>query len=262
MDIIVCIKQVPDTAEIKIDPVTNTLIRAGVPSIVNPYDRNALEAALQLKERHGGSVTILTMGPPSAKEALTECLAMGADRAILMTDRAFGGSDTYATSYILSEGIRHFGHFDMILCGKQAIDGDTGQTGASMSEHLQIPQLTYAVKIDVKDGCAVVDREVDEGIMRLTAPLPVLCTVGKDINEPRSATMRGKMRAKKIAIEEWNFEMLSHMDTGKMGLKGSPTQVKKTFTPSVKKSGIKVEGKSTREAVELLMETLKKRELA
>ena len=261
MNIIVCIKQVPDTAEIKIDPVTNTLIRAGVPSIVNPYDKNAVEAALQLKEAYGGKVTVLSMGPPAAEAALRECLEMGADEAVLMSGREFGGSDTYATSYILSQGIRYIGNYDMIICGKQAIDGDTGQTGASMSEHLNIPQLTFAVKIDVDGEYALVDREVDEGIRSLKAKLPVLCTVGKDINEPRTATMKGKMRAKKMTVKVINSADIGNMDTTKMGLKGSPTRVKKTFTPSVKKAGMKVEGKSAAEAVEALLGDMKAKAL-
>lgn len=263
MNIIVCIKQVPDTSEIKIDPETNTLIRAGVPSIVNPYDKNALEAALQLKELHGGRVTVVSMGPPAAKEALKECVAMGADQAILLTDRAFGGSDTYATSYILSYAIQNLEPFDIILCGKQAIDGDTGQTGASMSEHLGIPQLTYAVKIEVDADNAMVrvHREVEEGIMVLEAKMPVLCTVGKDINEPRTATMKGKMRANRTQIREITAENLPDMDQDKRGLKGSPTRVKKTFTPSVKKTGIKISGDDASGAVGCLLEELRRKEL-
>lgn len=263
MNIIVCIKQVPDTAEIKIDPVTNTLIRAGVPSIVNPYDKNALEEALRLKELHGGNVTVVSMGPPAAKDALKECIAMGADDAILLTDRAFGGSDTYATSYILSYAISHLVPYDIILCGKQAIDGDTGQTGASMSEHLGIPQLTYAVKIeaDMERRVVRVHREGDEGVMVLEAGLPVLCTVGKDINEPRTATMKGKMRANKTEIREVTAQELPNMEEDKRGLKGSPTRVKKTFTPSVKKSGLIVSGDNPEEAIGLLIQDIQKKEL-
>lgn len=259
MNIFVCIKQVPDTSEIKIDPVTNTLIRAGVPSIVNPFDCNALEAALQLKETHGGTVTVLTMGPPAAKEALKSCLESGADRAVLLTDRIFGGSDTYATSYILSQGIQFLGDYDLIICGKQAIDGDTGQTGTSLSEHLNIPNLTYAVKIEAQDGYVKVHREVDEGIMVLEARMPALCTVGKDINIPRTATMKGKLKANKIPIEEINASQLPNMDPGKMGLHGSPTRVKKTFTPSIKKAGRKFEGQSTAYVIEELTQCLLER---
>lgn len=261
MRIIVCIKQVPDTSEIKIDPVTNTLIRAGVPSIVNPFDKNALEAALQLRELHGGTVTVVSMGPPAAKEALKECIAMGADDAVLLTDRAFGGSDTYATSYILAYAIRHLEPYDLIICGKQAIDGDTGQTGASMSEHLGIPQLTYAVKIEAEDGLVRVHREVEEGVMVLETKMPALCTVGKDINEPRSATMKGKLRANKAQIREVTAADLPGMDPEKRGLKGSPTRVKKTFTPSLKKSGLIVDGGDAAFAVARLIAELEKKEL-
>ena len=252
MNIIVCMKQIPDTSEIKIDPETNTLIRAGVPSIVNPYDKNALEAAVQLKEQHGGTVTVISMGPPAAKEALKECLSLGADRAFLITDRAFGGSDTYATRYILASSIRHIGAYDLIICGMQAMDGDTGQTGASMSEHLGIPQLTYAVKIEVEEDTVTVHRETDDGVMVLSTKLPALCTVGKDINEPRSATMKSKMRANKIDIAEIHVDDMPGIDREKIGLKGSPTRVKKTYTPTIKKSGKKLEGLTCDEAVEAL----------
>ncbi|MDF2634543.1 MAG: Electron transfer flavoprotein alpha/beta-subunit, partial [Pelosinus sp.] len=163
MEVLVCIKQVPDTAEVKIDPVTNTLIRQGVPSIVNPFDKNALEAALQLKDKHGGKVTVISMGPPQAKDALKECLAMGADRAILVSDRAFGGSDTLATSYTLAAAIRKIGTYDIIFCGKQAIDGDTAQVGPEIAEHLEIAQITYVAKIEVDGDTVSVEREYEEG---------------------------------------------------------------------------------------------------
>lgn len=261
MNIIVCMKQIPDTSEIKIDPVTNTLIRAGVPSIINPYDRNALEAAVQLKEQHGGTVTVVCMGPPAAKEALTECISYGADRGILVTDRQFGGSDTYATSYILACAIQKLGEFDLIICGKQAMDGDTGQVGASMSEHLNIPQLTYAVKIEVAGDKVKVNREVDEGIMVLETKMPAIITVGKDINEPRSATIKSKMKAKKTELEEITAADMPDIDQQKIGLKGSPTRVKKTFTPSVKKMGIKIVSENTEETVKALCDYITSKEL-
>ena len=163
MDIVVCIKQVPDTTEVKIDPKTNTLVRQGVPSIVNPFDKNASEAGLRLKEKYGGRVTVVSMGPPQANDALKECLAMGADDAVLVSDRAFGGADTLATSYTLAATIRALGHFDVILCGKQAIDGDTAQVGPEMAEHLGITQLTYVAKIDIQGDTVQVYREHEEG---------------------------------------------------------------------------------------------------
>lgn len=256
MRIAVCIKQVPDTAEIRIDPVKHTLMRDGVPSIVNPYDLNALEAAVRLKEQHGGQVTAVSMGPPAAAKALKECLARGADEAVLVTDRAFGGSDTYATSYILASAIRHLGPFDLILCGKQAIDGDTGQTGSSMSTHLGIPQLTYALEIQVAGDTVKVKREVEEGVMLLSARMPALITVGKDINVPRYPSIRSKLESYKAQVTLLACQDMPEIDTEKIGLKGSPTRVKKTFTPDVKKQGLRVSGAGVQTAIDGLTEYL------
>ena len=163
MEIVVCVKQVPDTTEVKIDPVKNTLIREGVPSIVNPFDKIAVEVALQLREKHGGKVKVISMGPPQAADALKECLAMGADEAILISDRAFGGADTLATAYALSTSIEKMGPVDLILCGKQAIDGDTAQVGPGIAENLGMPQITYAAKIEINGDTIKVDREHDDG---------------------------------------------------------------------------------------------------
>ena len=180
MNIVVCIKQVPDTTEIRIDPVKNTLIRTGVPSIMNPFDKNALETGLQLKDQYGGKVTVISMGPPQAKEVLREALAMGADEAYLVTDRAFGGSDTYATSYILSEAIKKLGSYDIILGGKQAIDGDTGQTAPSIAEHLGAARLTYVLSLKVEGDKVIARRQVEEGIEVVETQFPVLCTATKE----------------------------------------------------------------------------------
>lgn len=256
MDILVCVKQVPDTAEIKIDPVTNTLIRAGVPSIVNPFDKNALEAAVQLKEAHGGTVTVITMGPEQAKEALKECVSVGADKVVLVSDRAFGGSDTYATSYILSQAIKKLGNFDLILCGKQAIDGDTAQVGPAIAEHLGIAQLTYAAKIQVDGPKITINRETDEGYEVIEANLPVVCTVVKSINEPRFATIKSKMMANKAKIEMLTTAELSDIDAAKIGLKGSPTRVKKTFVPAKRESGLKIKEETGKETALKLVEKL------
>ena len=173
MNILVCIKQVPDTTEIRMDPKTNTLIRAGVPSTVNPFDKYALEAAVQLREALGGTVTAMTMGPAQAAQALRECYALGADRMVLVSDRCFGGADTYATSYTLAQAVRALGGFDLILCGRQAIDGDTAQVGPMLAEHLGLPQLTCACAITIEDGAIRIRQEGERAYRVLRAPLPL-----------------------------------------------------------------------------------------
>jgi len=248
MNIVVCVKQVPDTTEVKIDPATNTLIRQGVPSIVNPFDKNAVEAALQLKEKHGGKITVISMGPGQAKDALKECLAMGADEAILITDRAFGGADTLATSYTLAAAIRKIGTVDMILCGKQAIDGDTAQVGPEIAEHLGIAQVTYAAKLEVNGDTARVEREHEDGYEVLEVKLPALVTTVKSINEPRYPTVKGTMKANRAQIAEWTKADLE-VDEPRLGLKGSPTQVRKIFTPKARTQGILIQKETAREAV-------------
>lgn len=257
MDILVCIKQVPDTAEIKIDPVKHTLIRAGVPSIVNPFDRNAVEAAVQIKEAQGGTVTVISMGPPQAKVALKECLSVGADKAYLVSDRLFGGSDTFATSYILSTAIKKLGNFDLILCGKQAIDGDTGQIGPEIAEHLGITQVTYVTKIEVKNNdTIVVNREHDKGYEVVEAKLPAVCTVVKSINNPRYPAIKSMIKANRTEIEAITANDLPKIDVNKIGLKGSPTNVKKSFTPPVKQEGIKISEKTGKESAVRLAKML------
>jgi len=262
MRLLVCVKQVPDTTEIKIDPVTNTLIRAGVPSIVNPYDGYALEVAARIKDKNPDTViTVVSMGPEQAKEALKSCLAVGADKAYLVSDRVFGGSDTLATSYILSTVIKALekkdGPFDIIFCGKQAIDGDTAQVGPEIAEHLNYPQVTYAVEVEPGKDTVKVKREVEDGYEILEAKLPVLITVTKTSFEPRYPSIKSKMAASKAVIETITSKDLE-IDASKIGLKGSPTKVKKTFTPQVSKAGIKIQGKAgadaARELVTLLSE--------
>jgi electron transfer flavoprotein beta subunit len=255
MEIIVCIKQVPDTTEVKIDPVTNTLVRQGVPSIVNPFDKNAVEAALQLKEKHGGKVTVISMGPPQAKDALKECLAMGADQAYLVSDRAFGGADTLATSYTLAAAIRKLGHYDIILCGKQAIDGDTAQVGPEMAEHLDIAQLTYVAKVEVEGETVKVEREHEEGYEVIEAKTPVLLSVVKSINEPRFPTVRGTMKANRAQIPELTAADLE-VEPQRLGLKGSPTQVRKIFTPPSRTQGVIIQKDTARESVVELIKKL------
>ena len=242
MNIIVCIKQVPETTEVKINPQTNTLIREGVKSIINPFDMYAIEEGVRLKERFGGKVTVISMGPPQAESALREAISMGGDEAILITDRAFAGSDTWATSFTLACAIRKIGDFDLILCGKQASDGDTAQVGPGISTHLDIPQVTYVKKIeDIDDRKAKVERMVEEGYEVILTPLPCVMTVVKEINEPRLPSLKGKMRAKKIEIIRWTAKDIG-CDSKNIGLEGSPTRVVKIFTPPPRKGGEILQG--------------------
>jgi electron transfer flavoprotein alpha/beta subunit len=232
MNIIVLVKQVPDTAEVKINRETNTLIRDGVPSIINPYDRYAIEEALRLREKHGGKVTAVTMGPPQAVEALKEAVSLGVDDVVLLSDRAFAGADTWATSYALSQGIRKIGDFDLVIAGKQAIDGDTAQVGPETADMLGLPFVAYIRKIEqVEGGKMVAERLMDEGYDVVEASLPALITVVKEINEPRVPSLKGKMRAKNLKITTWTAADIG-ADENKIGLRGSPTQVVRIFPPA------------------------------
>ena len=256
MNILVCIKQVPDTSEIKIDPVTNTLIRAGVPSIVNPFDTYALEMAVQLKERYGGTVTVVTMGPPQARDALKHCLSVGADRAVLMTDRAVGGSDTLATSYILACVARTLGPFDIIFCGKQAIDGDTAQVGPQVAEDLDYPQVTYGLEAEVDGDTLKVKKEVEEGVEVIGVKFPCLITYTKPAWDPRYPTIKRKMAANKAEIPVLGDDAFPDIDTTRIGLKGSPTNVKKTFVPQKKTGGVKIAEEDNTASAKKLFELL------
>jgi electron transfer flavoprotein alpha/beta subunit len=260
LNIIVCIKQVPDTTEVKINPETGTLIREGVPSIVNPFDMYAIEEGLRLKEQFGGKVTVISMGPPQAKEALKEAVAMGADEAILLSDRAFAGSDTWATAYTLSQAIRKLGAFDVILCGKQAIDGDTGQVGPGIARQLNISQLTYVFKIrqlDPQARTVAVERLLEEGREVVETTLPALLTVVKDINQPRYPTFLGIRRATKMEIPVWGAADLPETDAGRLGLKGSPTQVVKVFSPPKREGMVDIiQGNTVEEAAAILADKL------
>ncbi len=233
MDTVVLVKQVPDTAEVSIDPKTGTLIREGVESIVNPEDLNAVEAALRLRSDHGGTVTALTMGPPQAREALLEVLAMGADRAVLLTDKAFAGADTLATSYTLGRAIEKIGRFDLVVCGRQAIDGDTAQIGPQVAEFLGIPQVTYVQALEVRDGFLIARRGLEDGYETIKTPLPALVTVTSDLNSPRLPTVEGIMSAcaGPEAVDVWNAADIGAM-ADRTGIRGSPTWVAKTETPS------------------------------
>jgi electron transfer flavoprotein beta subunit len=256
MNVIVCIKQVPETTQVKINPETNTLIREGVDSIINPFDMYAIEEAVRLKEKFGGKATVITMGPPQAEAALKEALSMGIDEAILLSDRAFAGSDTWATSYTLSCAIKKISEFDVILCGKQASDGDTAQVGPGIAAHLNLPQVTYVKKIEeVKDAKMRVERLMEEGFEIIEIPLPALLTVVKEINEPRIPSLKGMMRAKQAKITTWTANDLQ-ANPDYIGLKGSPTQVVKIFTPPPRQGGQIFHG-DTQEAVEKVAGLLK-----
>ena len=259
MNILLCVKQVPDTTEIKIDPVTNTLIRAGVPSIVNTFDAYALEVAARLKDEVGGKITLLSMGPEQAKNALKECLAVGGDTAVLVSDRAFGGSDTLATSYILSCAIRKLeeenGTFDIIFCGKQAIDGDTAQVGPEIAEHLNRPQVTYAFDVSLQQDTLHVKRESDDGYDIIAAQMPAVITVIKTPFEPRYPTIRSKLAAGKAEIRTLTAADLE-IDLAFCGLKGSPTKVKKTFTPPRSKDVVMIQEDSPNLVAEKLFQLL------
>ena len=253
MNICVCIKQVPDTNEIKVDPVTHTLVRKGVPSIVNPFDTYAQEVGVRLKEKLGGKVVVISMGPEQAKEAIKTCLSVGADAGYLISSRKFGGSDTLATSYILSEAIKAVEEkeglkFDLILCGKQAVDGDTAQVGPEIAEHLGLPQITYALDIIEKDGDIQVKRECDEGYDMISTQLPAVVTVVRLPYEPRYPTIKSKMAAKKKEIPVLTEEDIPAISLERCGLSGSPTKVKKTYTPVTEKNGVKLEGMEAEDA--------------
>jgi len=257
MNIVICIKQVPDTTEVKINPETGTLMREGVPSIINPFDMYAIEEGLRLKGKLGGKVTVITMGPPQAKEALKEAISYGVDEGILISDKAFAGSDTLATSYTLSHAIRKIEDFDLIICGKQAIDGDTAQVGPGIAEWLDIPFIAFVKKIEeaTKEYLRL-ERMMEDGYDIIELPLPALITVVKEINEPRMPSLRGKMRASKYEPIVWTSEFLNvHPD--RVGLKGSPTQVFKVFSPKLRTKGEIIEGDGVDEKVEKLVSKLK-----
>ena len=256
MNIVVCIKQVPNTTDVKIDPVTNTLIREGVESVINPFDAYAIEEAVRLKERFGGKIVVISMGPPQAESALKEAISLGCDEGILISDRKFAGSDTWATSYTLSCAIKKIAEFDMILCGKQASDGDTAQVGPGISTHLDIPQVTYVKKIeDIKDNKARVERMTEEGYDIVETPLPCLFTVVKEINTPRIPSLKGMMKAKSAKIAKWTADDIK-ADPKSIGLDGSPTRVVKIFTPPPRKGGEMLSGDTT-DVVKELAELLK-----
>lgn len=261
MNILVCVKQVPDTTVIKIDPVKNTLIRAGVPSILNPFDGYALEAAARIKDQYPETkIVVVSMGPEQAKAVLKESLSIAADKAYLVSGRAFGGSDTLATSYILSQTIKKLeeleGHFDMIFCGKQAIDGDTAQVGPEIAEHLGLPQVTYGLEAALDGEVLKVRKETEDGAQLIAVKLPCLVTFTKPAWDPRYPTIKRKMAANRAEIPTLGEDDFPEMDKTKIGLKGSPTHVKKSFVPQRKSSGMRIQEGSDAKSAEKLFQIL------
>jgi electron transfer flavoprotein beta subunit len=249
MHFVVCIKQVPDTHDVKINPETNTLMREGVEAIINPFDMYAIEEALRLRDRMGGTVTALTMGPPQAEAALREAIAMGVNEGILVSDRAFAGSDTWATSYTLSKALEKIGDYSVILFGKQASDGDTAQVGPGVATHLDLPQITYVRKVEeLEETRIVAERLLESGYEAIESPLPCILTVVKEINDPRLPSLKGKMAARKAEIVTWGAADIE-ADPDKLGLDGSPTKVVKIFTPPAREGGEMLEGEPNEIAI-------------
>ena len=242
MNIVICLKQVPGTTEVKIDPETNTLVREGIKNIVNPFDAYALEEGVRLKERYGGKVTAITMGPRQAEEMLREAISSGADEAVLISDTAFAGSDTLATSYTLAAAVNKIKDYDLIICGRQTLDGDTGQVGPELAEMLGIPFAAYVSKVEeIENGHMQVERMVEDGHEIVEMPLPGVMTVVKEINVPRLPSLRGLARAKSAAIPTWTAEDLG-IDKNRAGLPGSATRVIRVFFPQRVCKGEMLEG--------------------
>jgi electron transfer flavoprotein beta subunit len=256
MNIVVCLKQVPDTTAVKIDPKTGTLIRDGVPSIINPEDKHALEEALRIKDAEGAKVTVVSMGPPQAANALREALCMGADEAILITDRAFAGADTLATSKALAGAIKKL-EYDIIFAGRQAIDGDTAQVGPEIAEHLNIPQVTYVQGVEVKEDGLLVNRALEDGYELIEVKTPVLLTAIEELNKPRYMSVKNIFATANKEIAIWSADDID-VDKAELGLKGSPTKVKKSMTKEVKGAG-EIVNKPADEAVSYVLGKLKEK---
>jgi electron transfer flavoprotein beta subunit len=262
MNIIVLVKQVPDTTEVKLDPKTGSLIREGIESIINPDDRNALEAAIGLKEAHGGKIIVMSMGPPQAIDAISEALGMGADEGLLLSDKAFAGADTWATSLTLGKAIEKVGDYDLILCGRQAIDGDTAQIGPLVADHLQLPQVTYVFDIEqIDEKSMIVKRRLENGFERIQCNLPAVITVIGELNAPRNAMVGRLIDActEKAPIQIWDAADIG-VQTSDVGLEGSLTHVIKTFAPKLARETEILEG-DTKEAVTNLMGKLRENKL-
>ncbi len=261
MNILVCVKQVPDTTQIKIDPVKHTLIREGVPAILNPFDGYALEAAARIKDKNPGTkITVVTMGPPQATAVLKECIGIAADKGYLVTGRTFGGSDTLATSYILSHAIQKIeeteGKFDAVFCGKQAIDGDTAQVGPEIAEWLGLPQVTYALECEKTEDGLKVKKEAEDGQLIIGVKTPCLVTFTKPSFDPRYPTIKRKLMANKAKFVTMGDDFDSTMDPAHYGLNGSPTRVKKSFTPPVKSGGMKIKEETGEDSAKKLAKIL------
>ena len=258
MHIAVCVKQVPDTTDVRIDPATNTLVRSGVASILNPFDAYAVEEGVRLREAQGGDskVTVLSMGPPQAEAMLRECLSVGADEAVLLSDRAFAGADTWATSWALALALGKL-KADLVICGKQAIDGDTAQVGPGIARHLDWPQACYVSKVaELVSGRIVVECLLEAGREVLEVQLPAVLTVVKDVNIPRLPSLKGKMRAKKAEITIWKAADIG-ADPADVGLNGSPTVVARTFSPPGRSGGEIISGDSAPEKARKLVARLR-----
>ena len=256
--IIVCAKQVPDTNEIRINPETGTLIRDGVPSILNHDDANALEEALKIKDKFDDvHVTVITMGPPQAKDLLIEALAMGADEGILVSDRAVGGSDTWATSNVLAAAVHKVGDYDLLFAGRQAIDGDTAQVGPQLAEKLDVPQVTYVQKFEIADNLKdiTVERQLEDGYEVIDIQTPCMLTAIKELNTPRYMSLKGIFDKEKD-IKVWNANDIE-VDLNTVGLDASPTNVFRSFTPKPKGKGVLVEGDTEKDIAKNLLIGLK-----
>jgi electron transfer flavoprotein beta subunit len=235
MNIVVCLKQVPGTTEVKINPQTNTLIRQGIKNIINPFDAYALEEGVRLKEKLGGKVTAVSMGPPQAIDMLREAISLGADDAVLLSDMAFAGADTWATAYALAAAVRKIGQVDLVICGRQSTDGDTAQVGPEMAEMLNLPFVAYIGRIEeIANGQIRVKRMIDEGNEIIQSQMPLVITVTKEINIPRLPSLRGIMKSKSLKIPTWTAADLG-IGADKVGLAGSHTKVIKIFTPKREK---------------------------
>ena len=260
LQMLVCVKQVPDVDQMKMDPETGTLIRAGVPAILNPLDANALSAALSVKESWGGEITLITMGPPNAEAVLRECLAVGADRAILVTDRAFGNADTLATSYSIASAAKQYGKYDLIFCGKETLDGATGQMGAQLAERFDSAQVTSArliKEVDEERQTLIVERELETGVETMEVKMPCLFTMEKTNYPTRIPNLKGKMRAKKAEIVTVTANDIPGLDRARIGDPGSPTKVPRMFPPVLPEPGMIIDEGSVEANVSKLFELIK-----